>query len=170
MGPYWKTAQKPGPRKNDRAWIQRGTLWTFEGTWLQTVTSRPMFLHQNHSSWYNSYRLYGPRLHVTDRTTALNDELYTFLTEKYIVKRLGRAQDFLGWYVTFQNDGAISLTQPALVQVKIQNEDMAKANGRLSPTTKLRNYILHTRLMLTCPEIRKNTDNWWEIYGILLMH
>lgn len=70
---------------------------------------------------------------VLDNTQTAVDTFYKTFTQKYSVKRLGPPINFIGWKVSYINDGAIRLTQPELCLATIANADLDGLRGRCTP-------------------------------------
>lgn len=47
--------------------------------------------------------------------------------------RLGRPREFLGWSVSYENDGSIHASQPSLLKATPANADMTTINSRRTP-------------------------------------
>lgn len=101
---------------------------------------------------------------VVASTKELVDTFYTQMSTKYSLKRLGKPRDYLGWNIEFADDGAITISQPALAKVTIENANMAFCNGCKTP------YINTTELHSpTADDIHMpaSIDNYRQIVGDL---
>lgn len=72
--------------------------------------------------------------HVGASIQSLIEPFHTMLYIKYIVKRFGRRlSEFLGWSVSYTDNGANFLNQPSLAQTTVESAGFVETNGRQTP-------------------------------------
>lgn len=93
-----------------------------------------------------------------------NFSFYSFLTQKYTIKLLGRPEQFLVWHLKYGSKGRINLSQPQLIRVTLASENKAKCNRKQSP------YLSTTELHASTAEdtlFSDTTEQYQQLIGYI---